>query len=64
VLLSSSSLRAFPRTQPLCTKVSLPSGRTSLTVAWRSTFGCEERTQMSTPPAPATVVSLERGSVA
>ena len=40
-----SSLRSLPRTQPFCTKVSLPSGLTSLIVAWRSTLGVEERTQ-------------------
>ena len=56
VLLAASSLRSLPRSQPLCTKVSLPSGRTSLIVAWRSTFGVEERTQACTAPAPTTVV--------
>ena len=35
VLFASLSARATVRTQPPCTKVSLPSGRTSLIVAWR-----------------------------
>ena len=56
VLLAASSLRSLPRSQPPWTKVSLPSGRTSLIVAWRSTFGVEERTQACTAPAPMTVV--------
>ena len=34
-----SSLRTLVRSQPLCTKVSLPSGRTSEIVTWRSTLG-------------------------
>src|ERR671915_2085934 len=63
VLLSASSLRLLPRTQPLCTYVSLPSGLTSVTVAWRSTFGADERTQACTAPAPITVVSLLSGLV-
>src|SRR3954452_2339025 len=63
VLFAASSLRSLPRTQPPCTKVSLPSGRTSVIVAWRSTFGLEERTQRSTLPAPITVVLLLSGLV-
>src|SRR5215204_2809733 len=63
VLLSGSSLRSLPRTQPLCTYVSLPSGLTSVTVAWRSTFGADERTHASTAPAPMAVVLLLRGLV-
>src|SRR5437763_1540947 len=56
VLLAGSSLRSFALTHPFCTNVSLPSGRTSLIVAWRSTFGVEERTHTCTAPAPITVV--------
>ena len=51
----------LPRTQPFCTKVSLPSGLTSLIVACRSTLGAEERTQALTAPAPITVVSPASG---
>ncbi len=51
------------RTQPFCTKVSLPSGLTSVIVAWRSTLGFEERTQARTAPAPMTVVLLGSGLV-
>ena len=63
VLLAASSLRSLARTQPPCTKVSLPSGRTSLIVACRSTFGVDERTQTFTAPAPTTVVSPLSGAV-
>src|SRR5213075_1775291 len=63
VLLAASSLRSLARTQPFCTKVSLPSGRTSLIVACRSTSGVEDRTQRSTRPAPTTVVSALSGCV-
>ena len=38
------SFRSSARIHPFCTKVSLPSGRTSVTDAWRSTFGVDERT--------------------
>ena len=37
-----ASLRSLARSQPFWTNVSLPSGRTSLTVAWRSTSGVED----------------------
>src|SRR3954451_10903703 len=63
VLFRRSSLRSLPRTQPPCTKVSLPSGLTSLIVACRSTFGREERTQSRTAPAPTTVVLALSGPV-
>src|SRR3954463_867068 len=63
VLLAASSLRSFARTQPFCTKVSLPSGRTSVIVAWRSTLGVDERTHACTAPAPTTVVLPVRGAV-
>ena len=63
MLLFGSSLRSFARTQPPCTKVSLPSGLTSLTVAWRSTFGVEELTHRRTAPAPIAVVVLLSGLV-
>ena len=56
-------MRSLPRTQPFCTKVSLPSGRTSVTVAWRSTLGVEERTQACTAPAPMTVAFWLSGLV-
>src|SRR3712207_6403174 len=63
VLLALSSLRSLARSQPPCTNVSLPSGRTSLMVAWRSTFGLDDRTHACTAPAPSTVVSSASGSV-
>src|SRR4051794_24925978 len=56
VLFLASSLRSLPRSQPPCTNVSLPSGRTSVIVAWRSTVGFDARTQTCTAPAPITVV--------
>ena len=46
-----ASLRSLARIQPFWTKVSLPSGRTSLTVAWRSTSGVDDFTQRLTAPA-------------
>src|SRR5689334_12769633 len=63
VLLCESSLRSFARSQPPCTNVSLPSGRTSLTVACRSTLGFDERTQAWIAPGPITVVLVLSGSV-
>ena len=65
VLLRRSSLRALARSQPFCTNVSLPSGRTSETVTWRSTLGAEERIHASSAPAPTTAVSAveRRGHV-
>src|SRR4051812_15636980 len=63
VLWRRSSLRSSARSQPPCTNVSLPSGRTSVTVAWRSTFGLEERTHACTAPAPITLVSAPSGSL-
>ena len=63
VLLAASSLRSFARTQPPCTKVSLPSGRTSLIVVWRSTFGVDDRTHRCRAPAPMTVVFSSSGLV-
>src|SRR5581483_5043746 len=51
-----ASLRSLARIHPFCTKVSLPSGRTSLIVAWRSTSGVDDRTHTSTAPPPTTVV--------
>src|SRR3954469_3074686 len=56
-VLDGSSLRALARSQPPCTNVSLPSGLTSLIVAWRSTFGFDDRTQACTAPAPTTSAS-------
>src|SRR5690349_11640989 len=57
-----ASLRSLARIQPFWTNVSLPSGRTSLTVAWRSTSGVDERTQRSTAPGPMTAVSPDSGA--
>src|SRR4029077_4436154 len=42
--------------QPLWTNVSLPSGRTSLTVARRSTSGVDDLTHRWTAPPPMAVV--------
>src|SRR4030081_2210006 len=55
-------LRSLARIQPFCTNVSLPSGRTSLTVAWRSTSGVEDRSHRCTAPAPITVVLVLSGA--
>src|SRR4249919_4404358 len=55
------SLRSLARIQPFWTKVSLPSGRTSLIVACRSTSGVDDRTQRFTAPLPMTVVSPVSG---
>src|SRR3954451_12217305 len=63
VLFAASSLRSLPRSQPPCTKVSLPSGRTSLMVACRSTFGADERSHAFTAPAPTITVSDFSGAV-
>src|SRR5476649_2190189 len=57
-----ASLRSLARIQPFWTKVSLPSGRTSLTVAWRSTSGVDDCTHRLTEPPPTTVVSLVSGA--
>src|SRR4051812_29456687 len=62
-VLDGSSLRALPRSQPPCTNVSLPSGLTSLIVAWKSTFGLFVRTNSFTLPAPITVVFELSGAV-
>ena len=57
-----ASLRSLARIQPSCTNVSLPSGRTSLTVAWRSTSGVEDFTHRCTAPPPIATVLLFSGS--
>src|SRR6202007_2481477 len=57
-----ASLRSLPRIHPFWTKVSLPSGRTSLTVAWRSTSGVDDFPQELTAPPPITVVSAPSGA--
>jgi len=62
-VLLASSLRSSARSQPPCTNVSLPSGRTSLIVACRSTFGAEERTQACSAPAPMTAALSLSGLV-
>src|SRR5438105_12976771 len=46
------NLRRLARIQPFWTNVSLPSGLTSLTVAWRSTSGVDDLTHRWTAPAP------------
>src|SRR5450432_1740075 len=56
------SLRSLARIQPFWTNVSLPSGRTSLIVACRSTSGVDDRTQRSTAPLPTTVVFAVSGA--
>ncbi len=43
MLAAQSSLRSLARSHPLWTYVSIPSGRTSDTVTWRSTSGVEAR---------------------
>src|SRR6185503_6663235 len=55
VLLRGSSLRLLARSQPLCTYVSSPSGRTSDTVTCRSTSGLD-LTHSCRAPAPTTTV--------
>src|SRR5262249_39149216 len=60
---SVESFRPLARIQPFCTNVSLPSGRTSLIVAWRSTPGADERTQRFTDPLPTTVVLAANAGV-
>src|SRR5947209_19740816 len=47
-----ASLRSLARIQPSWTNVSLPSGPTSLTVAWRSTSGVDDSTHRWIAPAP------------
>src|SRR3712207_2184223 len=61
LLWRASSLRMSPRSQPPCTNVSLPSGRTSVTVTWRSVRGLVDFTQARTKPWPSTVVSSASG---
>ena len=57
-----ASLRSLARIQPFWTKVSSPSGRTSLTDAWRSTLGVDDRNHRLTAPAPIAVASLVSGA--
>src|ERR1051325_859860 len=57
------SFRSLARIQPFCTNVSLPSGRTSLIVACRSTSGVDDRTHTVTAPLPTTVVLAVSGDV-
>ena len=56
-----SSVRASLRSQPFWTKVSLPSGRISVIVAWRSTFGTEALIHVYTAPGPTTVFAAPSG---
>src|SRR6266516_2733849 len=58
----SASLRSLARIQPFWTNVSLPSGRTSRTAAWRSTSGVDDFTQRWTAPPPIAVVSVASGA--
>src|SRR5271165_7501197 len=57
-----ASLRSLARIQPFWTKLSFPSGRTSVTVAWRSTSGVDDSTQRFTAPPPMAVVSVLSGA--
>ena len=59
---SVESLRSLARSQPFCTNVSFPSGRTSLIVACRSTSGVDDFTQSETAPLPTTVVFAVSGA--
>ena len=56
VLWRGSSFRSLARSQPFCTNVSLPSGRTSEIVACRSTSLVDAWIQSCTAPAPNTTV--------
>ena len=49
---SGSSARWDALTQPFWTNISLPSGRTSVTVTSNSASAIDERTTMSTEPDP------------
>src|ERR1700719_1801933 len=57
-----ASLRSLARIPPFWTNTSLPSGRTSLIMACRSTSEVEERTHRSTAPEPTTTVSVVSGA--
>src|SRR4029077_20680365 len=57
-----ASVRSLARSQPSWTNDSFPSGRTSLTVACRSTSGVEDSTRRWTAPAPTAVASLVSGA--
>src|ERR1700683_935766 len=57
-----ASLRSLARSHPFWTNVSLPSGRTSLIVAWKSTSGGADSTHRWTAPAPITVVFAVSGA--
>src|SRR2546430_16886301 len=58
----AASLRSLARIQPFWTNVSLPSGRASLTVAWRSTSGVDDLTQRWTAPPPMAVALVVSGA--
>ena len=62
-VLCGESLRSLASSHPLCTNVSLPSGRTSETVTWRSTSGVEASIQAWSAPAPTTTVFAGSGAV-
>src|SRR3954454_13655677 len=55
LLLSVDSVRSLARIHPFCTNVSLPSGRTSLIVACRSTSGVDDFRHTCTAPPPIAV---------
>src|SRR5438270_5909729 len=57
-----ASVRSLPRIQPFWTNVSLPSGLTSLTVAWKSTSGVDDLTHRCTAPPPIAVVFVVSGA--
>ena len=58
----AESVRSLARIHPFWTNVSIPSGRTSLTVACKSTSGVDDRTHRLTDPAPMTVVFSLNGA--
>src|SRR4051812_1254442 len=63
VLLRASSLRCAVFSQPFCTNVSCPSGRSSEIVTCRSTFAVAALIDADTAPAPMTTVFAASGPV-
>src|SRR3954468_7330695 len=63
VLLRASSLRCAVFSQPLCTNVSCPSGRSSEIVTCRATLAAEALIDAESAPAPMTTVFAASGSV-
>jgi hypothetical protein len=62
VLWRGSSFRSLARSQPFCTNVSLPSGRSSEIVACRSTSPVEALIHSCAAPAPNTTVLDRSGA--